>query len=1032
MTTPPTVAPATARAAVFSPPRLRRTALRRPRLNRRLDDALEGTFTVVSGPAGYGKSTLAADWPEQLELPHTWLSLDRSHRDPRVLLRDLAGAVRAEFPHAMRKFARRLETARGETDARLLVREFSSAVEADVEGLFVFVIDDVHALAGSPAIDALDALVHHPPPNVRLVLLTRAWDVLPELARLVATGAAVALLEADLAFDDAEAARLLRRSRLRDRDTIRALTRRADGWPAALALLAEHHKTAPAGDPDATGAFVLSDFLDREVLARLTPAQLAMLEICAVLELFEADVLHELDGSRRGAATLRKLELHTQLIVRADDATTYRIHGLLAEHLVARLTRDAPNRLRALRGAARAAYERRGNFRRAVAIALDVCDWAEAARLLARLRDELFSGGEWPTLASWLGRLPDPVLQSNPDLALAKARVAIKLGDARSGLLQLERIPSAGLSVDQQAQRLMHMSVSLRQLGHTQSAVDACEQALSIGPLSARVIADLQYEAGVALGIAGHSSASHERLQAALHTFESLGDSRGIGEATAALGLVYRDLARTSEALMSFRRAASTASILGDKELEARAIVCAGDVQREIGALSVARSTLELALAHSRKHSIDRVARYAMTNLAELELDLGNLQRCDQLLSCAGTMASEFTDHLMHAHYLYLLTMLRLEQGRVEEADAACSAARATIADAGQTVVICRFEAALGAVRIAQHRESEALELLDAALRTGRSIRAAREEARVQLRRASALLRLGRADACENALAEVRAIVDKTGRETFLWADARLAADAVSFGASRGLGDLFLRLGERKPAAETASTDKDRRPAFTANGLGPLQVLRTINGQEIQWRSDRSKEMLFFLLHHDRPARKEQIGVAIWPDIEPERLNSAFHSTLYRLRGAIGTELVTHGPRGYALLDSSAFAYDVNDFRALIRRARSSTSNAVARRRLLNEAAGLYGGPFADGLDSEWAHDVRADLSRQYLAVMAELGRLALARGDVAEAVDIAARIRLESADDPEAIRLEADVFRAQGDHAAPLGVAGRRGEGRM
>ncbi|MDA0364470.1 MAG: hypothetical protein O2843_01165 [Chloroflexi bacterium] len=61
MTTPPTVAPATARAAVFSPPRLRRTALRRPRLNRRLDDALEGTFTVVSGPAGYGKSAVAAD-----------------------------------------------------------------------------------------------------------------------------------------------------------------------------------------------------------------------------------------------------------------------------------------------------------------------------------------------------------------------------------------------------------------------------------------------------------------------------------------------------------------------------------------------------------------------------------------------------------------------------------------------------------------------------------------------------------------------------------------------------------------------------------------------------------------------------------------------------------------------------------------------------------------------------------------------------------------------------------------------------------
>lgn len=1000
MTTPPTVASATARAAVFSPPRLRRTALRRPRLNRRLDDALEGTFTVVGGPAGYGKSTLAADWLEQLALPHTWLSLDRSHRDPRVLLRDLAGAVRAQFPHAMRKFARRLETARGETEARLLVREFSAAVEADVEGLFVFVIDDVHTLAGSPAIDALDALVHHPPPNVRLVLLTRAWDVLPELARLVATGAAVALLEADLAFDDAEAARLLRRSRLRDRDTIRALTRRADGWPAALALLAEHHTTAPAGDADATGAFVLSDFLDREVLARLTPAQLAILEICAVLELFEADLLHELAGSRRGAATLRKLELHTQLIVRADDATTYRIHGLLAEHLVARLTRDAPDRLRALRRAACAAYERRGNLRRAVAFALDVCDWAEAALLLARLRDELFSGGEWPTLASWLGRLPDPVLQSNPDLALAKARVATRLGDAHSGLVQLEGIQAEGLRADQKVRRLIYIAVALRRLGRIPTALQACGAARSLvaaTDIPSALSGELDLEEGLTLGVSGRFELAKSSLARSASFFSEVGDLHRGAEAHDSLGSVLASLGRHREAALAYRHSQRLSRLADDTSQEMATRVNQARLLYMVGDLDGAATALHSIYDEVRRSSLTRLKAYAELNLAFIDHDRGYLDGALSRLSVVMDLSDDFDDStLVVAAMLYTARVL-IERGDDNRATDLLSKGLAAAEQAGMLRYTASFGSELGTLALRAGRWRHGIALFRRAIRDARRSRSPAARASVDLLLAGSAHGLRDRRRTARYLARARESIHAAGYDQFIIADVRrfsaMFIEASEQNDAQYYSSLLVRASV-VPALSTPTSMPRSESLLRALAMGPARVYRDGNlVTRFEWRSIRAIEMFFLLLEVQRPMSKEEIAVAIWPDISPARVNSAFHSTLYRLRRAVGTRTIMYEDCRYGVWDPVRNVYDAHLFRQSLTNANFAKTSG-GRQQALERAVALYQGPFLEGFESEWIERIRDELRLKYSTALIELADVACREADWRRGIDLASKAR--------------------------------------
>ncbi|MEX2229559.1 MAG: tetratricopeptide repeat protein [Dehalococcoidia bacterium] len=998
-------------APQFGPPRHPRPVLRRPRLNRRLTDALDGALTVVSGPAGYGKSTLVADWLDELELPHTWLALDRSHRDPRVLVRDLTGAVQAAFPAAIARFARRVETARGETNPEMLVREFSAAVERGVADRFVFAIDDLHVLADSAAIEALDALIRHPPANVRLVLLTRAWDVVPELARRVSDGTAVALLESDLAFDDAEAARLLRRSRLRDARVIRMLARRADGWPAALALLAEHPRDASPDGANAAASFVLADFLDREVLAPLRPSQLALLELCGVLEVFAADVVHELSGGRRRSATLRELELHTQLIVRAGHSSTYRVHGILAQHLVARLERDAPERLLALRRAARAAYERRGDLRRATELALDAADWPAAAAAIAQLREELFQHGDWTRLSAWLDRLPEAVLQSNPDLALTRARVAMKLRDGHDGLLRLHRIAESTLDADHQALRAIYESVALRQLGRVTEAVDACRRARSLThsnrTLSEHVVGELCLEEGIALGISGEFASARLQLEVATRHFEDLGDQHRTAEAYNALGLTTNSVGQFAQAMTYYARAAAISRRLDDIDFTRLILINIGDSERSTGRLDKARATFESIVALGDFAQLDFTSCFAVANLAEIAHDLGNLDRAISLLESIRSQAERFTDATLKASISHVLSLAYLEQGNFTAADRLCTSGSRASSDNGQDRHASWFLAALGASLTAQGRPADATPLLNSALEITRQLGALPEQGRVQLRRAHALLLLEDTDCADVALHEVGTIVDQIGYDEFLWVDARLAATAVIYAVSHGIAkDVFSRLLARSQG-HRANASRPLEAEFSAHAMGGFRVQRIAHAAAIQWRSERSMEMLFYMLESNRPLRKEEIAVALWPEIGQDRLNSAFHSTLHRLRLAIGREHIAQDRGRYILSRRSAFRYDAEEFDKLIQSASRVPFDDPQRETLLLDAIGAYDGSFGHGSDSDWASEVRWRLERQYVVGLLQLADIAVGRRQWTAALDWAAQAARVDPTDEAALHAE-------------------------
>ncbi|HSL65732.1 MAG TPA: AAA family ATPase, partial [Gaiellaceae bacterium] len=282
--------------------------VRRDALIRRLLDWGDRRIVSVSAPAGYGKSTLLAQWAAEDPRPFAWIGLDKRDDDPVVLLRSVLASVE-----------RQQETEATEALAHAgRVRSWSSLLPDVVAAVsasdrpYVLVFDDVHLLSGS-SLDVLGTLVRAVPDGVQLVLSGRR-EIIPLVARGRARGDVLELGASDLALTDEEAVELVRASGLEVADdTVAELRRRTEGWAAGL-YLAVLAARASGALPlvDASVDRFVEDYLRTEHLAHVPKRQLSFLARSSVFDRMCAelcDAVLERRDSRRVIETIEQSNL---------------------------------------------------------------------------------------------------------------------------------------------------------------------------------------------------------------------------------------------------------------------------------------------------------------------------------------------------------------------------------------------------------------------------------------------------------------------------------------------------------------------------------------------------------------------------------------------------------------------------------------------------------------------------------------------------------------------------------------------------
>jgi LuxR family transcriptional regulator, maltose regulon positive regulatory protein len=574
-------------------PRRRPGLVARPRLIDRLSRGAESALTLVSAPAGFGKTSLLADWLAAAgvgERCTAWLSLDQQDNDPALFWTYLVAALKTAVPGIGGGALSFLESPQPPMDVlRATLINDLGATSSDV----VVVLDDYHVLEARDVLDGMAFLVEHLPPQIHLVIASRADPALP-LARLRGRGELIEIRAADLRFTPEEAAAYLNGVMglgLTAAD-VTALEDRTEGWVAALQLAA----LSMRGRDDVAGFIAgfagddryIVDYLVEEVLQRQSDHVRRFLLQTSILDRLSGPLCDAITGRDGGKAMLETLDRENLFLIPLDDRRQwYRYHHLFADVLQAHLLDEHPADVSDLHRRASAWYEQNGEPSEAIRHALVAKDFERAADLIELAVPATHQYRQEVTLRRWLEALPQDLLRVRPVLSNAYAGSLLVRGEVEgveSYLQDAERWldPTTGrppgslarslemVVVDEEGFRALPASVAIHRAGQ------------------ARILGD-------AAGTVAHARRALDLV--------SEDDHLGRGAAAALLGLVYwtngdLDAARRwyADGMASLEKAGYLSDVVGGA-------ITLADLSIAQGRLHEAMSTYQRGLRIATEHA---------------------------------------------------------------------------------------------------------------------------------------------------------------------------------------------------------------------------------------------------------------------------------------------------------------------------------------------------------------------------------------------------------------------------------------------
>jgi ATP/maltotriose-dependent transcriptional regulator MalT len=626
----------------------RETLVPRQHLRERLRQGRGRRLTLLSAPAGYGKSTLLAQWAseDRLSTPFVWVSLDGGDVDPVRLWSHVIHGFQVVHPTAGDTSLREL---RGGPAAVVpgvvptLVDELDDASE------LVLVLEDWHSCSSQANDRALDLFVSQVPPAVQVVVTTRSDPRLP-LARLRAHDELLEVRADQLRLSDVEAAELFARADIGlDANDARRLNDRTEGWVTglhlALILVLEHDdRTAFVASFSGDSRSVL-DYLANDVLETVPPEQRLFLLRTSILERLSAPLCDAILDARGSAAVLDGLERANLFLVPLEGRDAYRYHSLFATMLRNELEIEEPEIVPTLHARASRWFEEHEDVEAAIEHALAGRDTGRVSELVTMQFRVLTNAGQVATLARWLDQLTWSAAQQEPQLALVRAAVAGQTGRPVDEVERWLEVASAGT-----------------RRGPLANGVTSLESGVAI-------VRSIYLTQGPQLGVeAGEYALEMERLGSDWRRQALL----GVGQARYLLGQAESARVPLEEARRlpaGHENAAATANVL------AYLALCELELKRAHEAEGLARNALELLREHgiSRSHT---GSSNPCTALGAALIVQSKFREAIAELERATEITAPAAPSYWHAHALLRLALARHGIADVEGARAALAAAQ--------------------------------------------------------------------------------------------------------------------------------------------------------------------------------------------------------------------------------------------------------------------------------------------------------------------------------------------------------------------
>ncbi len=967
----------------------------RDRLIQKIELAQDHKVTLISAPPGYGKTTLASQFAYATDNV-VWHTVEERERDFPTFIAECIRALQTLIPDID------LVLNQGHLEPEETAALLANALRASVKNHLFIILDDIHLLHNATQCETwLRAFTTNLPPKCHLILLSRSIPKLP-IAEMVARREVLAIGQEELRFTQEEIVELSKVAfnNPQPLSTIQSLMERLEGWPAGI-ILALQPLPAPISQAflsSEDGPEALFDILAGMMLDAQPPPQQDFLFASSTFDRFTPPLITQVLGIQNTAYYTSTALVKNLFLTRVGGKLMY--HNLFRNFLQRTIAKRNPELFQTMHLKAGRWFSQNDQLEDAFEHFLTAQQPEEAALAIETALSTYYTQGKFEVLLRWYHALREHDIH-NANLAYVAATIYITQSNFEQALTALDEVTTLATRTGNDRllaeARLQHARIDLQKDQHL-AAIAQTEHLLHHNPDIENLYGRAYRILGKAYFKLGQTDTALAHFEKAIPLTRKYGDKPMLANLLQDVQLVYLRVGRLTDAGACLQEVVAIARSLNSKLMLAQALNDLGYHYHQHGDYAEALTTLQEGFSIVASLQNRRVESYLLWSLADLQRDLGTYQEAWQLYN----RALEFTanrEASLRANLLINASILRRWQGNLEEAEILAEEAY-LLADA-LSLELEKVTAHImyWASHTRQVGTPTALEAIYSQFEALHKLKASSEMAMALILCADLSLQLKDKVATNDFLSEATRLLEEGARIQPAAAEILHSPQIESYiraNATR-FASLLNPINKLRKTMEAKSRviefTEDHAPEFTYNlrvyTLGREKLEQdNIPVLPSQWRATAARELFFYWLFIG-PKTREQTSLEFWPDSSTAKVRSNFHTTLYRVRQALGENVVIFDNDRYMINPQLDIWCDAHEFQEIIQRAQNQSVRDARTEDLYKRAVNLYQGEFLPGLDAEWLVNLRERLHEDYIDALFGLGSCVQARSDYKQAVRI-------------------------------------------
>ncbi len=988
-------------ANLFNPkmliPHCSQKIIRRERLIDLLHDNIESRVQVLVAPAGYGKTTLLAEFAQDLGTPVCWYNLETADEDPRILLEGILSSLASRFPgFGHLSIARLNSTTDLVKDAVQVVNTIGTEIRSEIPDFFIIVLDDFHFIHDKRAVNnLLNLFIEKLPENCHVIISSRSPVELPIVSKNLVRHPASMITSSQIGLTPAETKDLvtLRYGKNLSMQEAEKLTRHTGGW--ILGVLSSINNLDESQNFTVTGFSQdeIYSYLTTEIFEKQPEVVQTFLLASSVLDDLSPEFCDQLLSTTSSRKILRQLSRQNLFMQCIDEKKRwYRYHQVFKDFLQAKLLEDDPGRFLEIHGLAGSVYKEDRMWDLAVKHFSIAKKYSENVAIIKTAGPEFLKSGKWTTVSKWLDTLPHELRASDSELVIFDAQARAYLGKSDAAVHILSPLITQ-LSDENdwllKGEALSWRGAAFRLNGYFEEAqadIGASIQLLEQHPSPPELLGVAHRRLGDIHLEQGRFTPALEHFEHALKYFTSVLDVGEIARAHNSLGITHKRLGNLPKAKMHFEK--TRAGWLKTNNYGALSVVLnnIGIIYQRIGQYDLALDTLRSGLEKARETGYRRVEAGTLISIADILRDLGEYKDALSAYQEGQEIARQVMESSLVAYATSGIGETYRLQGEREKADILLKEAFHQAQDQQQPYEAALFSIPMGVIEYERGRFENAEDILFDASQRLEAIGDKDALAKAYFHLAQNSFLSKKYDQAIKWLENTSRLADDLGYEDFLVVEGRNAIPLVQYGSEKAVGGArFSGVLEKINSTRGRKFDSDSTAGFSS---GPELKTKSdievktlgqscvkINHRQLDdadWRSQRAKEIFFYLLTYRSGRTREQIAADLWPDLSTSKASSNFHINLFRARQALYPGIFVFENNCYQVNPNLHISFDALEFEKLLGGVDLSC-HSISSLSNVEEAIGLYNGAFLKELNGEWIEVRRRELENKYMKALSLL-----------------------------------------------------------